>query len=157
MLSSKEIFQLSLSYKIFNLLFQIVTFICVVPMVSMEAAILVPIALVGISPHFLQSLQGRIILDLHENLLKGHVQWRVLLILCQKAAFLLSRSFLSFIRPFFGQGPYSKWRAGFLSILSALFLFLAMIASFAFINFWAEWMSSAMDWVLSHKDCGWIN
>ena len=112
MLSSKEIFQLSLSYKIFNLLFQIVTFICVVPMVSMEAAILVPIALVGISPHFLQSLQGRIILDLHENLhenlLKGHVQWRVLLIPCQRAAFLLSRSFLSFVRPFFGQGPYSK-------------------------------------------------
>ena len=51
-------------------------------MVSMKAAILVPIAFVGISLHFLWTLQGRIILDLHENLLKGHVQWCVLLIPC---------------------------------------------------------------------------
>ena len=89
MLLSKEISQLSLTYKIFNLLFQIETFVYVVPMVSMEATILVPITFIGISPHFLQPLQGRIILDLHENLLKGHVQWRVLLILCRRACLLV--------------------------------------------------------------------
>ena len=89
MLSSKEISQLSLSYNSFNLLFQIVTFVHVLPMVSMEAAILVPIALVEISLHFLRPLQGRIILDLHENLLKGHVQWRVLLIPAERPTFLL--------------------------------------------------------------------
>ena len=44
MLSSKEISQLSLSNKIFNQLFQIVTFICIMPMVSMEAVILIPIS-----------------------------------------------------------------------------------------------------------------
>ena len=96
MLSSKEISQLSLSYKIFNLLFQIVTFVRVVPMVSMEAAILVPIALVGISPHFLQPLQWRIILDLHKNLLKGHVQWRELLIPCRRACLLVISILLIF-------------------------------------------------------------
>ena len=74
MLSSREISQLSLSYEIFNLLFQIVTFVRVVPMVSIETTIHVPIALVGISFHFLRLLQGMIILNLHENLLKGHVQ-----------------------------------------------------------------------------------
>ena len=96
MLSSKKISQLSLSYKIFNLLFQIVTFVRVVPMVSMEAAILVPIALVGISPHFLRPLQWRIILDLHKNLLKGHVQWRVLLIPCRRACLLVISVLLIF-------------------------------------------------------------
>ena len=104
MLSSKENFQLSLSHKIFNLLFQIVTFICVVPMVSMEAAILVPITHVGISPHFLQSLQGMIILDLHENLLKGHVQWRVLLIPCQRACVLVISVLLIFRLSLFWTG-----------------------------------------------------
>ena len=61
-LSSKEISQLSLSNEIFNLLFQIVAFIHVMPMVPMEAAILVPIALVGISLHFLRPFQRRIVL-----------------------------------------------------------------------------------------------
>ena len=82
MFSSKEIFQLSLSYKIFNLLIQMVTFVRVVPIVSMEAAILVPIALVGVSLHFLRPFQGRIVLDLHKDLLEWHVQWRVLLTPC---------------------------------------------------------------------------
>ena len=80
MLLSKEISQFSLSCKIFNLLFQIVTFVRVVPIVSMEAKILVPIALVRISLHFLWPFQGRIIVDLHKDLLEWHVQWRILLI-----------------------------------------------------------------------------
>ena len=50
------------------------------PMISMEATILIPIALIGISLHFLWPLQGWIILDLHKNLLKWHVQWGILLI-----------------------------------------------------------------------------
>ena len=70
MISSKEISQLSLPDEIFNLLLQIETHVHVIPMVSVEAAILVTIALAGISLHFLQSLQGRIVLDLHENLFK---------------------------------------------------------------------------------------
>ena len=70
MISSKEISQLSLPDEIFNLLLQIETHVRVIPMVSVEAAILVPIALAGISLHFLRSLQGRIVLDLHENLFK---------------------------------------------------------------------------------------
>ena len=43
-------------------------------MIPMEATILVPIALIGISLHFLRPLQGRIILDLHKDLLKWDVQ-----------------------------------------------------------------------------------
>ena len=96
MLSSREISQLSLSYKIFNLLFQIVTFVRVVPMVFMEATIHVPIALVGISFNFLRLLQGMIILNLHENLLKGHVQWHVLLIPCRRACLLIISVLLIF-------------------------------------------------------------
>ena len=61
-------------------------------------------------------------------------------------AFLLSRSFFSLVRPFFGRGPCSEWRGRSASILSALFLFLAIIASFEFMKFWAEWMSLAMVW-----------
>ena len=60
--------------------------------------------------------------------------------------FLLSRSFLSSVCPFFGWGPCSEWRLGFPSIISDLLLFLAIIASSAFIKFWAEWTSSAIDW-----------
>ena len=64
----------------------------------------------------------------------------------KRPAFLLSRSFLSSIHPFFGWGPCLEWCVGFASILSALFHFLAMIASSAFIKFWAEWTSLAIDW-----------
>ena len=60
--------------------------------------------------------------------------------------FLFFQSFLSSVHPFFGRGLCSEWRLGFASILSDLFLFLAMIASFAFIKFWTEWTSSGMDW-----------
>ena len=60
--------------------------------------------------------------------------------------FLLSRSFLSSIYPFLGRGACSEWRVRFASILLALFIFLAMIASSAFIKFWAEWTSLAIDW-----------
>ena len=64
----------------------------------------------------------------------------------EELAFLLSQSFLSPIHAFFGQGPYLGWRGRSASIHSALFLFLAIIASFAFMKFWAEWTSSAMVW-----------
>ena len=50
------------------------------PMISMEATILIPIVLVRISLHFLRPLQGWIILDLHKNLLKCYIQWGILLI-----------------------------------------------------------------------------
>ena len=49
--------------------------------------------------------------------------------------FLLSQFFFTFVRPFFGRGPCSEWRLGFPSILSDLFLFLAIITSFAFMKF----------------------
>ena len=48
-------------------------------MVSVEGTILGPIALVGISLHFSRLLQGRIVLDWHENFFKRHVQGRILL------------------------------------------------------------------------------
>ena len=96
MLLSKEISQFSLSCKIFNLLFQIVTFVHVVPIVSMEAKILVPIALVRISLHFLWPFQGRIIVDLHKDLLEWHVQWRVLLTPCWRTSPLTISVFLIF-------------------------------------------------------------
>ena len=44
-------------------------------------------------------------------------------------------TFFSSARPFFGRGPWSVLRTRFASILSALFLFLAMIASSAFMKF----------------------
>ena len=64
----------------------------------------------------------------------------------EELAFLLSQSFLSPIRAFFGRGPCSRWRKRSASILLALFLFLAIIASYAFMKFWAEWTNSAMVW-----------
>ena len=64
----------------------------------------------------------------------------------EELAFLLSQSFLSPIRAFFGRGPCSRWRKRSASILLALFLFLAIIASYAFMKFWAKWTSSAMVW-----------
>ena len=82
MVLSKEIPQLPLPYEIFNLLLQIKTLVCIMTMIPTKATILVPIALIGISLHFLQPLQGRIILDLHKDLLKWHVQRGILLILC---------------------------------------------------------------------------
>ena len=74
MISSKEIPQFSLPNEILNLLLQIVAFVRVMPMVPVEVAILVLIVLIGISLHFLQPLQGRVVLDLHKNLFKWHVQ-----------------------------------------------------------------------------------
>ena len=62
----------------------------------------------------------------------------------EEPTFLLYQSFFSPVCPFFGRGPYSEWCRGFASILSALFLFLAIITSSAFIKFWAEWTSLAM-------------
>ena len=88
-ISSKETLQFSLPYKIFNLLFQIKTLVCIMSMVSMEATILTPIARIGISLHFLQPFQGWIILDLHKNLLKWYIQWSTLLIPCWRAKLLI--------------------------------------------------------------------
>ena len=62
MISSKEISQFSLPDEILYLLLQIKTLVCVMSMIFVEAAIFVPIALVGISFHFFQPLQERIIL-----------------------------------------------------------------------------------------------
>ena len=73
MISSKKVPQLSMSYEILNLLLQIIALVGVMPAVPVEAAILVLIALLKITLHFLWLLQGWVILDLHENLIK----WRV--------------------------------------------------------------------------------
>ena len=81
MILSKEVSQLPLPNEIFYLLLQIKTLIRIIPMVFVEATILIPVALIGISLHFFQPLQGRIILDLHKNLFKWHVQGRILLTL----------------------------------------------------------------------------
>ena len=71
--SSEKIPQLPLSNEIFNLLLEVKAFIGIMPMVSMETTILVPIALIGISLHFLWPLQRRLVLNLHENLLKRDI------------------------------------------------------------------------------------
>ena len=62
--------QLSLFDKILNLLFQVIIFVCVMPMVPMEATIFILIALIRISFHLLWPLQERIVLDLHEHLIE---------------------------------------------------------------------------------------
>ena len=54
--SSKEIPQFPLSNKILNLLLEVKTFIGIMPIISMEATILIPIALIGIPLHFLWPL-----------------------------------------------------------------------------------------------------
>ena len=71
MISSKEISQIPLSNEIFYQLLQIKTLVRVMSMVSVEATILAPIALIKISLHFFRPLHGRIILDLHKNLFKA--------------------------------------------------------------------------------------
>ena len=71
------------------------------------------------------------------GMFKGVYYW----LLVEELAFLLSLSFFSPTRAFFRRGPYSRWRGRSTSIRSALFLFLAIIASSAFMKFWAEWTS----------------
>ena len=73
MTSSKKIPQLFLPDEILNLLLQVIAFVRVMPVISMEAAILILIALVGISLHLLWPLQGWVILDLHKDLIKWNV------------------------------------------------------------------------------------
>ena len=63
-------------------------------MVSVEAAILVPIAFVGISLHFFWPLQERIILNLHKHLFKRHVQGHILPTPCRRACLLVVSIFL---------------------------------------------------------------
>ena len=60
--------------EILYLLLQIKTLVCVMSMISVQAEILVPIVLVGISFHFFRQLQGWVVLDLHKHLFKWHVQ-----------------------------------------------------------------------------------
>ena len=62
--------QFSLFDEILNLLFQVITFVYVMPMVPMEATLFILIALIRISFHLLWPLQGRIVLDLHEHLIE---------------------------------------------------------------------------------------
>ena len=70
---------------------------------------------------------------------------------------LLSQSFFSPVHPFFGRGPCSEWRERSVSILSTLFLFLAIIMSFAFINFGPNGQVRPWFEALSRKACGWIS
>ena len=78
MISSKKIPQLSLPNKILNLLLQIIAFICVMPVISMEVAIFVLIVLIR-TLHLLWPLQGWVILDLHQHLIKWNIQGCVML------------------------------------------------------------------------------
>ena len=70
MIHSNEIPKLSLSNEILNLLFQVITLVRVMPMISMEVIVFILIVLVRISFHLLWSLQGRIIHDLHKHLIE---------------------------------------------------------------------------------------
>ena len=54
--SSQEIPRFPLSNEIFNLLLEVKTFISVMPVISMEATILILIVLIGVSLHFLWPL-----------------------------------------------------------------------------------------------------
>ena len=81
MIASKKISQLSLPNKVLNLLLQVIAFVLVMPVISMEAAIFVLIMLVRISLHLLWSLQGWILLDLHKHLIKWNIQGHVIQIL----------------------------------------------------------------------------
>ena len=56
MILSKKIPQLSLPDEILNMLLQVIAFVRVMPMISMEAAILVLIALIRIFLHLLWPL-----------------------------------------------------------------------------------------------------
>ena len=94
------------------------------------------------SGHFKEGSSFICISTCSSGMFKGVYCW----LRAKEPAFLLSRSFFSPAHAFFGQEPYSRWRRRSASILSAFFLFLAIIASSAFIKFWAEWMSSAMVW-----------
>ena len=85
-------------------------------MILMEATILVPIALVGISTHFLQPLQGRIILDLHKDLLKWDVQRGILLVSCWRAR-LLSVSVFPVFRSSF------LWTRALLRVATGIYVY----------------------------------
>ena len=79
MISSKKIPQLSLPDKILNLLLQVIAFIHVMHVISMEAVIFVLIALIGVSLHLLWPFQGWVILDWHKYLIKWSIQGCVVL------------------------------------------------------------------------------
>ena len=79
MISSQKIPQFFLPDKILYLLLQVIALVCVMSVVSVEAAILIRITLVRIFLHLLCPLQGLIILDLHKHLIKWNIQGRVML------------------------------------------------------------------------------
>ena len=69
------------------------------------------------SSHFKEGLSLICMRTCSNSIFKGVYCWfRV-----EEPGFLLSRSFFSPVRPFFGRGPWSEWREGSTSILSALF------------------------------------
>ena len=71
------------------------------------------------SGHFKEGSSLICIRTCSNGMFKGVYYW----FRAEEPGFLLSRSFLSSVRPFFGRGPYSGWHLGFASTLSDLFLF----------------------------------
>ena len=79
------------------------------------------------SGHFKEGSSLICIRTCSSSMFKGVYYW----FHAKEPGFLLSWSFLSSVRPFFGRERCSEWWLGFASTLSDLFLFLAMIASSA--------------------------
>ena len=146
MLSSKKISQLFLPDEIFNLLLQVIALFHVMLWSLWKRQYLFLLRLLRspfiFSCHFREGLSLICIRTYLSGMFSGMYCW----LRAEGPTFLPSQSFLSSVRPFFGRGTCSKWRMRFAPILSALFLFLAMIASSVFIKFWAKWTSSAVDW-----------
>ena len=77
MISSKKLLQLSLPDEILILLLQVIAFVRVMLVISMEATILVLITHIRISLHLLWPLQGWVVLDLHKHLIKRNIQGQI--------------------------------------------------------------------------------
>ena len=77
MILSKEILQLSLLNEDFNLLFQVVTLIYVMLVISVETIVLAFVSFAMISFHLLCPFQGLVVLDLHQHLDKWGIQGSV--------------------------------------------------------------------------------
>ena len=92
--------------------------------------------------HFKEGLSLICISTCSSGMFKGMYCW----FHAEELVFLLSRPFFSLFHAFFGRGPCSGWCGRFASIRSAFFLFLTIIASFAFIKFWAKWTTLALVW-----------
>ena len=68
-LLAKELLQFSLSDKGLDLLLQVIAISCIVTMVTVEAAILIPGTFVGITLQLSRERQSLFILDLHKDLI----------------------------------------------------------------------------------------